>query len=818
MAPIVVTFTFHSGVRQHLFQNVRLTGSWDANGIFSNQWTQTPMVVSQDETGCDAFSESVSLDASQVGTTFQWGVIADLAGAQNSWVVVTEIPDPNSAQQTRSFILSAAGGRQDHWFATGRRFGAQKYTPPGAAKPGIRFSVWAPYANSIELVFAPFPAAPATPSGYIADDGTGVDPTAPVVPLTQIGTTGIWETSVAATPALADFSAFMNRLYMYRIVNEQGAPTYKVDIFSRNQVGRGNNNPNGAHYAGSYLDLDGIVSCSVVSDPDLLTKDFNDTGVVKQNLIPADEFWANELNPAKPLPQAIEDLVIYELHIGSLGFPSTAPGTLAEAMTFIDQLVELGVNAVELLPMLESDGAVQWGYGTSLFFCLQTSQGGGNQLKHFIRACHQSGIAVILDVVYNHFAGSGNNRSEWGYDSDPTVAPQHNTWNWYEGMPADYPGDILGGYLDNGSSGFTPCFWQENVRQMFTSSAAALFDDFHIDGIRVDLTDAIHNNNVLHWNGTPVGNANLFGAKLLRELTRTVLTLKPSAFLIAEDYTGWPAMTQPVNQGGIGFDAVWYMDFYHNLIGDGNYGDSYANLVKNAGLGVPDPLHMDYFAGALLATQYDKVAYHESHDEAGNDPGTERTIITAVNSAPLFGATRTYAEARCRFAFGMAALSAGTTMFFMGEEIGAANPFTVDTFAANKEDLIGQRTGNGKFLFRFYQDLVRFVLGNSAARSNVLDVIYTHNDNRVIAFTRTAAGENLLVLASLNDSPFGSGYGIATDPSRLPAGGWQEVFNSDATIYGGANVGNGGAVLPVNNGQINAIIPAHGFVVFEKVS
>ncbi len=817
MAQIVVTFTFHSGVKRQLFQNVRLSGSWDANGLFSNQWTQTLMAGSQDETGCDAFSASISLDSSQVGTTLQWGVIADLAGRPNLWVVATEVPNPNSALQTRSFVLSAAGGRQDYWFATGRRFGAQKYTPPGAAEAGIRFSVWAPYAQSVEVVFAPFPAAPATPTGYISDDGTGFDPTAPVVPLTQMGTTGIWETSLAATPALADFSAFMNRLYMYKIVNEQGTTTYKVDIFSRNQVGRGNNNPNGAHYAGSYLDLDGIVSCSVVSDPDLLTKEFNDTGVAKQSLVTADEFWANEVNPAKPLPQAIEDLMIYELHIGSLGFPSPAPGTIAEAMAFIDQLVELGVNAVELLPLEQSDGAVQWGYGTSLFFCLQTSQGGGNQLKHFIRACHQKGIAVILDVVYNHFAGSGNDRSEWGYDSDPNVAPQHNTWYWYEGLPTDYPGDILGGYLDNGSSGFSPCFWQENVRQMFTSSAAALFDDFHFDGIRVDLTDAIHNNNVLHLNGTPVGNANLFGAKFLRELTRTVLTLNPTAFLIAEDYTGWAAMTQPVNQGGIGFDAVWYMDFYHNLIGDGNYGDSYANLLKNAGFGVPGPLNMDWFAGALLATQYNTVAYHESHDEAGNDLGTERTIVTAVNTAPLIGTTRTYAEGRCRVAFGMAALSAGTAMFFMGEEIGAANPFTVDTFAANKEDLIGQRTGTGQFLFRFYQDLIRFVLGNLAARSNALDVIYTHNDNRVIAFTRTAPSENLLVLASLNDSAFASGYAVATDASRLPAGNWREVFNSDAAIYGGANVGNGGALLSVNNGQIYAIIPAHGFVVFEKV-
>jgi 1,4-alpha-glucan branching enzyme len=818
MAQIAVAFTFHSGVKQHLFQNVRLSGSWDASGMFASQWTQWPMAAGTDETGCDAFRASVSLDSSQVGTQFQWGVIADLAGAPNSWVVVTEVPDPDSDLRTRSFTLSASGGQQDYWFASGRRFGAQKWTPPGTAAPGIRFSLWVPYGQSVAVVFAPFPAAPNVPTGYIADDGTGVDPAAPVVPLPQRGTTGIWETSLAQTPALADFSAFLNRLYMYRIVNEQGDTTYKVDIFSRNQVGRGYNNPNGAHYAGSYMGLDGIVSCSVVSDPDLVTKDFDDTGVVKKSLIPAEQFWANEMNPAKPIPKAIEDLVIYELHIGSLGFPSTAPGTIAEAITFLDQLVELGVNAVELLPIEESDGAVQWGYGTSLFFCMQTSQGGGNQLKHFIRACHQRGIAVILDVVYNHFSVSGNNRSEWGYDSDPNVAPQHNTWYWYEGLPADYPGDISGGYLDNGSSGFTPCFWQENVRQMFTSSAAALFDDFHIDGIRVDLTDAIHNNNALHWNGAPVGNANQFGAKFLRELTLTVQTLKPSAFVIAEDYTGWQAMTQPVNQGGIGFDAIWYMDFYHNLIGDGNYGGGYANLLKNAGFGVSGPLNMDFFAGALVATQYQKVAYHESHDEAGNDPGTERTIVTAVNGAPLIGATRSYAEGRCRFVFGMAALSAGTNMFFMGEEVGTPNPFTVSTFAANKVDLIGQRTGDGRFLFRFYQDLIRFVLANAAARSNVLDVIYTHNDNRVIAFTRSTPGQMLLILASLNDAPFGSGYGITTDPSRLPAGGWREVFNSDAAIYGGQNVGNSGAVLPVSNGQIYAIIPAHGFTVFQKVS
>ncbi len=486
MAQITVNFTFHSGVKRQLFSNVRLSGSWDASGQFSNQWTEVAMAATQDGTGCDAFTAAASFDSGQTGTIFQWGVVADIAGAPNTWVVATEVPDENSSQRYRSFSLAAGATQQDYWFATGRRFGAQKYVPPGSATTGIRFAVWAPHAQNAEVVFAPFALASGTPTGYIADDGTGVDLSAAVVPLVSTGG-GIWESDTANTPGLANFNSYMNRLYMYRITNEQGELTYKVDIFSRNQVGRGGTNPGGAHYAGSYLDLDGIVSCSVVSDPDQVTQDFDDTGIAKESLIPAQEFWASEYTAGKLPPQNIENLIIYELHVGSLGFPSTASGTFADAMAFVDKLTDLGVNAVELLPVLEFDGDLQWGYGTSLFYCLQTSAGGGNQLKHFVRACHQRGLAVILDVVYNHFATSDNERSEWGYDSDPNIAPQDNVWYWYQGQPADYPGNLAGGYLNNGSSGYTPRFSEENVRQMFTSSAAALLDDFHLDGLRVDL-------------------------------------------------------------------------------------------------------------------------------------------------------------------------------------------------------------------------------------------------------------------------------------------------------------------------------------------
>lgn len=427
MAQITVNFTFHSGLKRNLFRNVRLSGSWSAAGKFSSQWTQVPMTTTQDETGCAAFKARISLDAAETGTIFQWGVVADLAGAPNTWVVVTEVPDQNSNQRYRTFTLSADVTEQDYWFVTGRRFGAQKWTPSGSLTSGLHFSIWAPHARKVEVVFAPFDLTSGLPTGYISDDGTGIDSTAPVIPLTSKGG-GVWESDFTTTPPLSNFAPYFNRLYMYRITNEQGTVTYKVDIFSRNQVGRGADNPNGAHYAGSYIDLDGIVSCSVVSDPDQVTKDFNDTGIVKQSLIPSAEFWANEYSAGKLPPQNLDNLVIYELHVGSLGFPSTTPGTFSDAMEFLDKLVDLGVNAIELMPVLEFEGDMQWGYGTSLFFCLQTSAGGANQLKHFVRACHQRGIAVIIDMVFNHFAGSGNDRSEWGYDVDPNVAPQDNEW------------------------------------------------------------------------------------------------------------------------------------------------------------------------------------------------------------------------------------------------------------------------------------------------------------------------------------------------------------------------------------------------------
>ena len=337
-----------------------------------------------------------------------------------------------------------------------------------------------------------------------------------------------------------------------------------------------------------------------------------------------------------------------------------------------------------------------------------------------------------------------------------------------------------------------------------------------MDGLRVDLTQAMHRDNALHADGRSIGNANNFGQKMLREWSRTLRMIKPSVMLVAEDHSLWPKVTQLPDVGGLGFSATWFAVFNHNLIGDSDMAGGRARLLKMAGLYDNGSLDMGQFAGVLYDSKNNKIVYNESHDEAGNSGGSARTICVAVNNASLIGLTRFYAEARSRVAFGLSLFSAGTPMFFMAEEVGAQKPYKYDTFMANREDIAGERRGNGAKLFRFYQDAIRFSRLHPAVRVQHIDIIHVNDGGRVIAFRRSAGLDELLIVASLNNQPFES-YAIQTDSWRLPDGNWRELFNSDAAIYGGNDFGNFGADLPVANGRIQLRVPANGFVVLEKM-
>jgi 1,4-alpha-glucan branching enzyme len=299
----------------------------------------------------------------------------------------------------------------------------------------------------------------------------------------------------------------------------------------------------------------------------------------------------------------------------------------------------------------------------------------------------------------------------------------------------------------------------------------------------------------------------------MREWVRTLRLFKPFIILLAEDHSGWKAMSNSQAIGGIGFDATWWSEWYHQLIGDATGDDSKARLLHNAGYGTDDPLNMTAFGRVLLESP-GRVVYHESHDEAGNSQNSARTMMVAVGGM-LFDNTRFWAEARCRTAAALTLLSAGTPMFFMGEEVGAAKPYRYNDFLDFREDYQAMRKGTGARMFRFYQDLIRLRLWWPAFRSPRLEILHTHDANRVIVFSRAWGQQEFAVAASLNNRAFPHGYGLSHD--FFKGKNWVEVLNSDADIYGGREVCNP-EEIECPDGRFNPRLPACGVAVFVKTN
>ncbi|MGY4801320.1 alpha-amylase family glycosyl hydrolase [Teichococcus aerofrigidensis] len=855
MATTSVRFMYSSGVIGDVLPGTRarLHGSWDGAGLYSDHWSIIDMARGSTD-GSVSFHAVVALDIVGQGTWFRWGVSFVHPDGSETWAIVTEVKDQTSRERVRIFQLSDQPQTEAYYLTHCTRLGANRVCG-AAGRDGIRFAVWAPNALSVELVFgtvwdrkdpARAPASDSLPfadiaGGYIANDGTGLSPDIGPISMRSIGE-GVWETALD-DPALGDFAALDHKPYMYRITRDDGSVAYCTDLYSRCQIGYGAFNPQGARYAGLLSDLDGTVSCSVVIDPTRVTRYFTEEppylveppGVERvwpeRHFIPQTDFWQDEFGPLKP-PSRVEDLIIYQLHLGALGFGSARPGTLQDAIDQLDHLVYAGFNAVELLPMSEFGGRGEnWGYATSHYFAIEYSGGGRDQFKFFVKEAHRRGVAVIMDVVFNHFVHDAG-RAQWLFD---TASHNHNCYYWYEGTPSQYASPD-GGYVDNLSTAFAPRYHEEMVRKLFISGAAALIHEFHVDGLRVDQTTSIHEYNHLHeaaisgsWVTVPAANA--FGAKLLRELGCTLRMLKPNVILMAEDHSIREDVTMPVEAGGMGFDARWYADFCHHLAGDTNKGNDYAKLIWSASQSLSgQPLRMDYFADAIRTTGARKVVYVDSHDEAGNSKGplfdpewdqvrdpekqftSHRGIVVGAGGAPLFGDTRLYAEARCRFAYGLTALSAGTPMVFFGEEVGAEKRFKYNDVLASREDIDLLRYTSGAALFRFYRGVNRLRLGSPALRSRNIAVIHSSNENRVTAFCRWQEQEVYLIVASLRDLPFDNGY-VLSD-WRL-GGRWREVLNSDSADYGGRNIGNASGVIKGIDGNLNLRLPAVGIIVLK---
>ena len=816
MPLVPVHFEYRTGLRHIDLRNARLTGSWDGNGQSSEQWSTAPMQAFAADDGCPAFRATAMLDDGEIGRTFRWSVIVDTLTQTSVSGIPTEVSDAHSTDRYRIFTLARANQTECYYLTHCRRLGANKLFEPGRDAPALRFAVWAPNAQNVELVRSRLAGENNSEGGYIWDDGRGVSA---IIPMHR-DQDGVWGTDLADAPDLVDFRPCDHTLYMFRITKDDGSVAYRTDLYSRCQIGSGAVDPAHAGWNGRRQDLDGTKSCSVIVDPELVTAAFSSPEFPETRWLTEDEFWRDEFDPQRPVPTRLEELVIYELHVDGLGLGHSPRGTLQDAIDLLPYLRDLGINAVELMPLAEYEGWASWGYGNSHYLAIEYAGGGRDQFKYFIRECHRRGIAVIMDVVYNHYTADAE-RAQWAYDLN---APERNIYYWYEGRASDYPDANppgSGGYIDNMSTGWAPRFWEETVRKLFISSAAMLIDEFHVDGFRVDQTTSLHSYAVIHANGHAADHARTFGAKFLREWTRTMRLVRPHVILIAEDHSGWPAVTQSSDAGGLGFDAVWFAEYYHQLIGDATNDSSRARLLKIAGYGNDDPLNITWFAGTLGTSGTGRVVYHELHDEAGNssyrengqDVHSARTIMVAVNNAPLIGDTRRYAEARVHFAAGVTLLGPAPPMFFMGEEVGAWQPYRYNDFINFREDYPGLRAGAAASLFHFYQDLIRLRLAHPALRSHAIDILHVHDANRVLAFRRWEGAQDILVMASLNNHDFAVGYRI--QHPAIANGRWHEIFNSDARDYGGLGLINAGTIETVDGG-FTALLPANSVVVFER--
>ena len=364
--------------------------------------------------------------------------------------------------------------------------------------------------------------------------------------------------------------------------------------------------------------------------------------------------WHDQHWQGSPLSGA----VIYEMHVGTF----TDGGTFDSAIERLDYLRELGITHVEPLPIATFPGDFGWGYDGVGLFAVQEAYGGPDGLKRFVDACHARMIAVVLDVVYNHFGPVGNYTGKFG----PYLTTSHRT-PW---------GDAVN--FEEGGS--------DEVRRYFVDNAKMWLRDFHVDGLRLDAVHEFNDRSAVH-----------FMEQLSAEVEVLSATLGRRLVLIAESDLNDPKLVRPREAGGYGMDAQWSDDFHHALFtvlhkgesGLGYYDDfgSLADLAKSlTRIFVYDGCFSKYRM-RRHGRPVDKLSAHhflgyiQNHDQIGNRAVGDR-IEHIVGLPPA------------KVAAGLVLTAPFVPMLFQGEEFAASTPFQY--FAHHNDPEMAKAVSEGR--------------------------------------------------------------------------------------------------------------------------
>ena len=437
------------------------------------------------------------------------------------------------------------------------------------------------------------------------------------------------------------------------------------------------------------------------------------------------------------------DLVIYEMHVGTFDPDTpTGVGNFSDVIDRLPYLADLGVSALELMPISEFPGDRSWGYNTSHPFSVEEVYGGVSGLKALIDQAHALGIAVLIDVLYNHWGPTdldlwrfdGWSQGGWGgiyfYQDDRAITPWGDTKPNYE---------------------------RAEVRTYIRDNVLYWLQDLHVDGLRWDSTSTMRKG--------PNGDLPE-GWSLLQWCNDSVDGTQSWKIQIAEDMYDAPNhwITKPTGAGGAGFDSQWDALFVHPIraaVTESN--DDNRNMYA-----VRDAISHHYNGQA-----FQRVIYTESHDEVANGRSRVPEEIWPGNAASY------YSKKRSTLASALVLTSPGIPMLFMGQE------YLEDGFFSDDDPLDWDKLALFPGIHAMYRDMIglrRNLGGNTRGlQGNNTNVHHVDDGNKVIAFHRWdqgGAGDDVLVIANFKNQAWSS-YRIG-----LPGPGlWQVRLNSDWAGY-----------------------------------
>lgn len=438
------------------------------------------------------------------------------------------------------------------------------------------------------------------------------------------------------------------------------------------------------------------------------------------------------------------EMVIYEMHVGT--FNDTAggnPGTWDSAVSKLNHLQSMGVNVVEVMPICEFAGDFSWGYNPAHPFAPESIYGTPTDMRDFVEECHDRGIAVLIDVVYNHWGPSDLDL----WQSDGWSTNNMGGIYFFQDWRASTPwGDTR------------PDYGRGEVRTYIRDNAISWLTDYNADGLRWDSTVNIRTQN--NGGGGDISD----GWSLMQYVNNEINSVASGKISIAEDLQNNEWLTKTTGAGGAGFDSQWDAGFVHP--------------IRDAVIASSDSSRNMYSVRDAITHNYNsdhvqRVVYTESHDEVANGKSRVPEEIWPGNASSWASKKRSTLGAAITFT------SPGIPMIFQGQE------FLEDGYFSDTDPVDWAKATTYSGLVDLYGDLIylRRNLGGKTAglAGPYVNVHHVNNTNKVIAYHRWAsggAGDDVIIVANFSSTGYSS-YNVG-----FPSGGtWKVRFNSDWSGY-----------------------------------